>query len=99
MDNLTIYKSKLILGKLCQCSNTGSSSDLLSSSCSVRFLSFRYIKQKIVSQDFLSTEDLLASIREKFGHLSRSVFESVFDKWMIRFQICIDFEDSYCPEK
>jgi hypothetical protein len=62
------------------------------------FFRFGYIKQKIVSQEFLSVDDLHEAIRETFDHLSRFVLESVFYEWMIHFQTFINHENSYFIE-
>jgi hypothetical protein len=43
----------------------------------------------------VSEDGLLEAIREAFGHLSRPVFEIIFDEWLMRLQRCIDYQDSY----
>jgi hypothetical protein len=57
-----------------------------------------YIKQKIAGQEFVSLDDLLDAIREEFDRLSKSVLESVFDKWLIHLQTCVDYPGSYFRE-
>jgi hypothetical protein len=58
------------------------------------FFLFGYIKQMIGDQEFASPDDLFEAITEEFDRLSRSVFESMFDEWLICLQTCLDYHDS-----
>jgi hypothetical protein len=62
------------------------------------FFPFGYIKQKIAGQEFVSADGLLEAIRDAFDYLSRPVFESAFDEWLMRLQMYIDYYGSYFPE-
>jgi hypothetical protein len=63
------------------------------------FFLFGYIKQKIIGQEFLSADDLLDTIKEAFDRLSRPVLENAFDEWLVSLQTCIDYNNSYFPER
>jgi histone-lysine N-methyltransferase SETMAR len=100
MDNSPMHKSKVALQKIASlrlkiATHPPYSPNLTPS----YFFLFGYIKQKIAGQEFVSADGLLEAIREAFGHLSRPVLESIFDEWLMRFQKCIDCQDSYFPER
>jgi hypothetical protein len=98
-DNWPIHKSKAAIQKISSicvklAAHRPYSPDLTPSD----FFVFGYIKQKIAGQEFVSADDLLEAIREKFDRLSKCVLESLFDEWMIRLQTYIDDQYSYFPE-